>query len=516
MRDRSRVLSLVVVAATFLICGILVANVVDFGRLETDSSTPASQKKTYSPNSFEQASISSNPYVPPQGFPDFVSIVQDINPSVVSITTSSYINIQPRKNNIIDPFHFFFGPDPFQREEQNDDYNNDENKKKRETGGGSGFIISHDGYILTNNHVVENADEIKVTLDDDTEFIAEVIGTDPETDIALIKISAKNDLPIALLGDSDDLHVGEWVMAIGNPLALSHTVTVGVVSALGRKRISGSAFENYIQTDAAINFGNSGGPLVNVSGRVIGINTLISRYGQNIGFAIPINEVKRILEQLKKGKVSRGYLGIQIGEISEELQEAFGLENRKGVLVQSVYENMPAEEAGVKKGDIITEVNGEEIESNDHLIRAISSLMPGEKVELTIIRNGKKIKMKAELTDRAESLPGNPLVDKKEEKYEGGTFKELGIKVMELNSRLRERFRVENNVEGVLVVEIDSSSPASESGLREGDVIIEVNQKPVKSIEDYEKATSEIKKGNVVLIYVQRAGFSGYITFRAE
>ncbi len=512
MRDRSKILSLLVVAVTFLICGIIVANVVDLGVIPKELAKTENQQIKAPEGSFVQAAYSEKPYIPPQGFPDFVTIVKEVNPAVVSITTSSFIKIRSRRNPIMDPFHFFFGPSPFDEREY--EYEEEDNMKKRETGGGSGFIISEDGYILTNNHVIEDADEIKVTLDDDTEYIAEVVGTDPETDIALVKISAGDNLPVALLGDSDALHVGEWVIAIGNPLALSHTVTVGVVSALGRKKLSGSAFENYIQTDAAINFGNSGGPLVNVSGKVIGINTLISRYGQNIGFAIPVNEVKRILNQLKKGKVSRGYLGIQISEITDDLQEAFNLESKKGVLVQNVYDDMPAANAGIEKGDVIISVNGEDIESNDHLIRVVSSFMPGETIKLKIIRNGKIKTVKAKLTDRSDNLPGKEQTKPAEK--DDDSIELMGIRVMELSPKVRKRLRLEKDVKGVLVADVDRAGAAADSGIREGDIITEINQKPVASIDDYKKIVSTLKKGNVVLIYIQRSGFSGFVTFRME
>ncbi|MBM3213205.1 Do family serine endopeptidase, partial [Candidatus Poribacteria bacterium] len=323
----------------------------------------------------------------------FIKVAKEVNPSVVNISTKSEIKTPSRRSqsrrpdNEWDPFRDFFGDEFFKRF-----FDTPQSQTKRSLG--SGVIISEDGYILTNSHVVSDADEIKVTLDGKKEYDAKIIGADKDTDVAVIKIDA-NKLPFARLGDSDKLQVGEWVLAIGNPLRLSHTVTAGIISAIGRSNVGLANYENFIQTDASINPGNSGGPLVNIEGEVIGINTAIATAGTpgniGIGFAIPINMAIEIKDQLtKKGKVTRGWLGIQLQDIDSDIAEKYGLKEAKGVLVAMVFDDSPAGKAGIKAGDLIIEFNGKNVEDGSHLKRLVASAGPNESVEVKVIRDKKE------------------------------------------------------------------------------------------------------------------------------
>lgn len=352
--------------------------------------------------------------VPVVQAPSFADIAEKANPAVVSIDVAMKVPVQSMGEMPFDDFIWkFFGmPERKERDNRNQQFRrrSPEQQYEKQEGGGSGFIISSDGYILTNNHVVENATKIVVTLQNDDDYEAKVVGTDPQIDIALIKIEPKSSLPVLPFGDSDKLRVGEWVIAIGNPLALKHTVTVGVVSAKSRKNMSdNTSLTSFIQTDAAINFGNSGGPLLNAKGEVIGINTAIWRANnaEGIGFAIPINPVKRILEQLKeKGKVSHGLLGIGVKPVDENKQDYYKLPFKRGAYVDSVTSGLPGDKAGIQEGDIIVSVDGKDIKDNSDLVDEISSHTAGDVVQIGIYRDGKKITLEARLGDRAELAGG--------------------------------------------------------------------------------------------------------------
>ncbi len=368
---------------------------------------------------------------------------------------------------------------------------------------GSGIIYDKEGYIITNNHVVERASEITVKLHDGSEYDAKVIGTDPKTDLALIKIEADKPLPTLTLGDSDALQVGEWVIAIGNPFGLEHTVTVGVVSAKGRV-IGTGPYDDFIQTDASINPGNSGGPLLNTSGEVVGINTAIVAAGQGIGFATPSNIARRVIEDLRtKGSVVRGWLGVVIQRMSPDLAKSFGLEENTGALVAEIVEDSPAQKAGIKRGDVIIKFNGAEIKTMDVLPRRVAATRPGKKATVTILRDGKKKSLKVTI---------GTLEEKKIAKARFAE-EELGITVQEITSELAEHFDLETH-EGVIVSDVDRSGPAWEGGIRRGDIVLEVNRQTIKTMKDYRQALKKYAGEGTVLLLVRRGGNTLYVAIK--
>src|SRR3984893_3160274 len=385
-KSTKRALSFSVLIAAAVVFGMVVAGSVNVTpRSEAQRATPARVRTT--------GGI----------VPSFADIAEEAMPSVVSITSTDIVKGASRRGNPFgqggegDPFEFFFGP------RRNQSRGGDEEEHK-EVQGGSGFVISEDGYIVTNNHVVENADKVEVRMGKER-FPAKIVGRDSSTDLALLKIDAHRRLPPIPLGDSDKLRVGEWVMTIGDPLTFDKTVTVGVVSAKERSGLTADAatrsFENFIQTDAAINFGNSGGPLINVNGEVIGINTAMFRPAQNIGFAIPVNTLKQVLPQLReKGKVVRGFLGINIVNVDSDRAAAFGLRSEDGAFIESVEAGKPAEKAGVRPGDTIVRVDDVPVKDTRDLIGYVSGKSPGSKVRLAVVREGKETTLTATLAER--------------------------------------------------------------------------------------------------------------------
>ncbi len=402
-----------------------------------------------------------------------------------------------------DPFfEHFFGPQmrPRRRPPQ----------KFKEMGQGSGFIISKDGYILTNNHVVGDADVINVKLADGRKFKAKVVGTDPRSDIAVIKINGKN-LPTLPLGNSDELDVGEWVIAIGNPFGLTQTVTVGVVSAKGRSRIGLSDYEDFIQTDAAINPGNSGGPLVNIHGEAVGINTAIfSRSGgyMGIGFAIPINMAKSIKTQLiNKGKVVRGWLGVVIQDIDEDLAKSFNLKSAEGALVSEVSPDSPADKGGIRQGDVITALNGKKVENVDDLRNRIALTSPGTRVTLDILRNGKLKRLQVTIGEQPSGMTMSMA--------QHAILKKLGLTVQDLTKNLADQFGYQEG-QGVLVADVAPGSPAAQIGIRPGQLIEEVNRQRVHNMEEFQKAFAISKQTKRVLFRIRDGKFSRYVAMSIE
>jgi len=431
--------------------------------------------------------------------PDFASLAEQVMPAVLAVTTEEVVggrNLR-RAHPGMDPFEFFFGrPRP----------------RQRAIGMGSAFFISPDGLALTNNHVVQGAEKIFAFTTEQTRYEAKVVGRDPATDLALIKVQGKGPFPFLTLGDSDALRVGEWVMAVGNPLGVGQTVTVGVVSGKGRSlnlSEETASFENFIQTDAAINRGNSGGPLVNIKGEVVGINTAMNMAAENMGFAVPVNTAKAILPQLKeKGRVSRGYLGVLISNVSQEAQDAFGLPSREGALVQEVTEGSPAEKAGLKHGDVIVAVNGKSVKNQRELIDTVASMAPGTKVQVEVIRDGKRKTFTATLAER----PNEAWASEKEEAREGAS--QLGLEVNDITPALRRRFDIPPSVNGVLVLDVEQLSPADDAGISPGDVILELNGQEVISVEDFNKTLEKIRKGQAIRLYVWHKGSKRFVVLR--
>jgi serine protease Do len=379
-------------------------------------------------------------------------------------------------------------------------------KEHRQRSLGSGFIIDKDGFILTNNHVVEKTDEIKVKLANEKEFDAKIIGRDPKTDLALIRIETDKPLEPLPLGDSEKLEVGEWVVAIGNPFGLGHTVTAGIVSAKYRQ-LGAGAYDNFIQTDASINPGNSGGPLLNAQGEVVGINSAIySRSGGNIGigFAIPVNMAKDLLPQLKKGKVVRGWLGVTIQKITPELKEKLNLRDDKGALVADVTSSGPADKAGIERGDVIISFDGEEIGEMKELPYVVASTPVGKVVKVEVIRKGKRKILEVKIGKLKE--------EEAEEEF-AEEVSDLGMTVDKITPELARQFGLSDE-RGLVVVQVENNSPAGEAGLRRGDIILEMDQEPMKDLDEYRKKIRQYKKGDTILFLVKRREATLYLTLK--
>lgn len=438
--------------------------------------------------------------------PDFSGIADMFNPAVVtieSISTFKHPKVAPFGGND-DFFEFFFGPN-FRRQMPQ--------QKQKKVGWGSGVIVSDDGYIITNNHVVKNADKVKVALqNDDRKYDAKVVGIDPEIDIALLKIDS-HDLPIASLGNSDALKVGEWVVAIGNPLGYSHSVTAGIVSGKGRRLSTG--MESFIQTDAAINFGNSGGPLVNMSGKVVGINTAISAQGQNIGFAVPINMVKDVFQQLKEnGKVERGALGVTVSRLSETDKRYFKADH--GALVQTIQKGMGADKAGLKPYDIITSLDGKPVKDNDELIHSVASHRPGDKIKVTVSREGKTKTLMVTLSSRDDFTGNDPEKQDKTTPESKSVSGKLGFNIMPLTGRIRYQLRLGPNISGVMVAEVNQMSEAYDKYIRKGNVIVEMNRHPVTDYDNFLKLAQNFRKGDVVMLKLYNRGTFRIVTLNIQ
>jgi len=361
---------------------------------------------------------------------------------------------------------------------------------------GSGFIFDEEGFVVTNNHVIEDADQIKVKLKDDREFDAKIMGRDPNTDLALLKIESGENLPTVKLGDSDALKVGQWVVAIGSPFGLEHTVTAGIVSAKGRV-IGSGPYDDFIQTDASINPGNSGGPLLNLKGEVVGINTAIIASGQGIGFAIPINLARDIIMALKnEGEVTRGWLGVAIQDLNGDMAEYYGVEDKKGVFVADVFEGDPADQAGIKAKDIILEVNGEKIKTSRQLTSMIAGIPVGESASIKILRDGKEQTVKVKIAKRSEEK----LTARGRPREEAAEF---GIRVSDLTPEIMQRFNMDES-SGVIVIHIEDGSKGDDAGVQAGDIIKEINRQPVKNTGDYEAILNQLSSGESVNLFIRR------------
>ena len=435
----------------------------------------------------------------------FSEIVGAVSPAVVNISTTKVVKREPGAGpedpffDFLGPFHDFSLP-----------------KKWKERSLGSGVIVSPDGYIITNNHVVEKSDEIKITLPDRRTFRGIIVGADPKTDIAILKIDASN-LPTLKWGDSDTLQVGEFVLAIGSPYGLSNTVTMGIISAVGRANVGIADYEDFIQTDAAINPGNSGGPLVNIKGELIGINTAIfSRTGgyQGIGFAVPCNMVRLIMEQLmQQGKVTRGWIGVTIQELTPELAHEFGLKKSKGALVSDVAKDSPAGKAGIKRGDVIIELNGKEIKDVSSLRNMVAQSKAGSEITLKMLRSGKELTVRVVIVELprevAEVAPARLAPDPEARVL-------TGLTVMNLTREIIRQLGFTKDEKGVVVVRVEPGSPADDAELKKGDIIKEINRKEIDSIEAFNRSSTNIKRNEAVLMFINRSGKKLYVILKAS
>jgi len=420
----------------------------------------------------------------------FAAVAERARPAVVTITSERVVSSRSfHSDQMPEFFQRFFGP------------RRGTPREHRQWGLGSGFIVSADGRILTANHVVAEAENILVRLSDGRQLDAEIIGTDPKTDVAVIQVESDEPLPYLELGDSDAMRVGEWVLALGTPFGerLRETVTAGIISAKGRSRIGLTDYEDFIQTDAAINRGNSGGPLVNLHCEVVGINTAIaSRTGgyQGVGFAVPIGLARSVMQSiLDEGHVVRGWLGIYIGDLTDALRAAFDTNIRYGALVQQVVEDGPADKAGIKDGDIIVAIDSKRVEDVDDLRMRVAQTRPGTKISVSVLRDGKARSLEVVLEElESDEAPLAGAID--------DVFEDLGFDVAFLNDEWRDRLELDPGLEGVVVTDVRNGSVAAQEGLRLGDVIVEAGRKPVMSVADVREQTARLEKGDVLLLTV--------------
>jgi len=433
------------------------------------------------------------------GVPEsFTELSKKVSPGVVNIRTVKTIKGGGRV------FRHFFGDrfgDQFGGKNPFEDFfnlfpENDQGREFKQRSLGSGFIIDAEGYIVTNNHVIDNADQIIVRLPDEKEFDAELVGRDSNTDIALIRIKAPKNISFLKMGDSDALDVGSWVLAVGSPFGLEQTVTAGIVSAKGRV-IGSGPYDDFIQTDASINPGNSGGPLVNMDGEVVGINTAIVSSGQGIGFAIPINLAQGIITQLKtQGEVTRGWLGVSIQDLSPELAEYYRISEKKGVLVTEVFKDDPADRAGIQAGDVIVAIDGKPVSTSRELSAMIANLPVGHGAKLSVVRKEERKTIEVKLAKRAETASRPARSQDQSDDW--------GLAVTELTPEIKRQFGFEKNETGILVTGVSGNSPAEKAGLQRGDLIKEMDHEPVPDIKTFTARMDKIQKDQSISLLIQR------------
>jgi serine protease Do len=483
----------------------------------------SAQEKSKAPVTVDPAPVSRQAGV----ITSFAPVVEKVAPSVVQISTSKNVKGRSRAQSPLfnDPFFRRYFGIPDSDEDTQEDETPQPRSRRRNGGGlhkealglGSGVIVSKEGHILTNNHVIEGADDILVTLaGDKKEYSAKKIGTDPGTDLAVLKVDLKN-VPAITFADSDKLRVGDFAIAIGNPFGLTQTVTMGIVSSIGRNDMGIVAYENFIQTDASINPGNSGGALVDIEGRLIGLNTAIfSRTGTNagIGFAVPANMARSIMDSiLQHGRVVRGYLGVDMQNLDENLASKFKLAGTAGALVKSVEPKSPAANAGMEAGDVITAVNGKMVDNPNELRMTVGALVPGTKVELLYLRDGEKKKAEVTLAERpADEKLGTPKAQP--ETAEPDVLD--GVMVTDLDEPTRRKFGIPDNAAGVAVTEIQEDSPCAVAGLRVGDVIQSIERTPIKSAKQAEELSNKLKSEKEVLLHISSKGVSRYIVVKED
>lgn len=510
---RGNILRNLVVIATLVVVG-LAAGVLLTARMDW---TPYTVAQPYAAPPVNRYAANVPPYLTPSGESPFVAVAKRVGPTVVNITVDERVS----QSGGSDPSEQFFRNSPFweffHRDfgDQGTPQPRSRPRQMHVPATGSGIIIGSEGYILTNNHVVTDADKITVRTQDGKEYKATVVGKDPDTDVALIKVEhAFTPEQVALVGNSDSLEVGDWSIAMGNPLGLDWTLTVGVISAKGRSNLAiqggGPSYQNFIQTDASINFGNSGGPLCNIHGEVIGMNSAINPSGQGIGFAIPINLAMNVVNQIRAhGTVTRGYLGILPREITPDIRSAVGMkDDEQGVFVDRVDKGTPAEKSGIKAGDVITELNGKKISDVTQFRMAVANEPPGSKVSMQVMRDGKKEEVTSTLGDRAQMAAN---MGKQNEEAAPAKESWMGIKVEPVTEQLARALELDGT-DGVIITEVDSDGPAN-GKLQERDVIVEIDRKPVSDIGDFRKVSSDLKNTKKAVLF--RVIRNGQKTFEA-
>ncbi len=438
-----------------------------------------------------------------QQFPSFADLVEVLQPSVVNISTTSVVRRQsPFQRQPNSPFG---GNDSF------DDFfkkffgGNSPQKEFKRQGLGSGFIMSKDGYVVTNNHVIDKATDVQVVLQNGDKFKAEIIGKDPKTDLAVLKFEPDQEVQAVNFGDSDHLRIGDWVIAIGNPFGLGYTVTAGIVSAKGRSLGLG-AYDDFIQTDASLNPGNSGGPLFNLQGEVVGVNTAIVARGQGIGFAIPIDMAEFVIEQLKSdGKVVRGWLGVYVQKVTPEIASSFGLKEDEGALVSDLAPDSPAEKAGIVRGDVIVEYDGQPVNDVSDLTNMAAVTAPGTEVDVKVVQDGKPKNVKVTLAEFPEQ----------EAQVKDEVRKGLGLTVRQLTPNIVKRFKLSQD-EGVIIANVERGSAAGDAGLKPGDIVLEINKEPIDTLADYSSALEDVNPGDTALFLVKRGQNTIYAALRIK
>jgi serine protease Do len=507
-QSTKRILSTIAIVIASVAFGILVS--ADLGLMQKSNA--------------QTVQTQSGSAVPAVTIPSFADVASRVMPAVVSIQSTEIVKLSEQRrrggNGAVDPFDFFF-PDPNDPNRRrfgaapNSEGDDDE---RAERSGGSGFIVSPDGYIITNNHVIENATKVEVHYGADENgnggrtIAAKIIGRDPSTDLALLKIDTDQQLPSIRLGDSERIRKGDWAIAIGHPFTFENTLTVGVISAKGRSlglSDETRSFENFIQTDAAINFGNSGGPLLNINGEVIGINTAIRGGAQGIGFATPVNTAKLLLPQLKQGKVIRGYLGMTISDITEETREAFNLQEARGALVQSVEPDKPAAKAGIRNGDVVVEIDGKPIRNNRELIDTISYLPVGTNVKITVIREGKREVLTARTAERPKD--GATVEEEVTPTATEPVRDKLGMTIQNITPELRRSSSLPSELNGVMVTNVKNVSAAGDANISEGDVISEVQGQRINNVQEFRAAIDRVRSGQRIRLYVSTPTRGGQV-----
>lgn len=461
--------------------GIVLAVLLVLGILGGDSAQAAS------------SAVALSPVVP---------IVKKASPAVVNI------DVEARGRRTAIPFPF--DDDPFFRQFFGDAFKNFSRSVPMK-GRGSGFIVSKEGQILTNNHVIDGVDKITVTLSDGKTYSAKILGKDPTFDLAVIKIEPEEELPVLELGDSDAVEVGEWVVAIGNPYGFEHSVTAGVISAKNRSiHAQDVNFDGFLQTDAAINPGNSGGPLLNMNGQVVGINTAILPYAQGLGFAVPVNMAKQIMGDLVSyGKVKRGWLGIAVQNLTPEFAEAYGVKGKDGVIVGDVFPDSAAEKAGLLRGDVITALNDEKVKDVQWFVNKVRSLAPGSSLLMEAVRDGKTIALKARLDERPDTVDGRPDQSVEPSEKTSEVLDKVGLEIAPITNALRKQYKLEAQ-SGLVVVNVERGSSAQAAGIREGDRLLQVNGRDVGSVDDLDVAVR--RSSRAVVLLIDRGGKTFFVS----